>query len=152
MICFHFIIFEPSETTHVFGLYNPMLLWFAFISLSLSHQKQLIGKKRIATMRCDLLSFHYLWAIRNNYFRALESDLPVVICFHFIIFEPSETTLFVGQANHRMLWFAFISLSLSHQKQLSRPQYVNERCCDLLSFHYLWAIRNNLKPSTNLSR
>ena len=121
VICFHFIIFEPSETTNKYLLCTNILLWFAFISLSLSHQKQQY--------------FQYLY------------QFYVVICFHFIIFEPSETTAVIKMAVNGLLWFAFISLSLSHQKQRIITIFVMPLSCDLLSFHYLWAIRNNFLVS-----
>ena len=35
---------------------------------------------------CDLLSFHYLCAIRNSYPVQKGGFSVVVICFHFIIF------------------------------------------------------------------
>ena len=144
MICFHFIIFEPSETTNWKKEDSDNALWFAFISLSLSHQKQLLPRSRKWSARCDLLSFHYLWAIRNNFVCRSGEPPNVVICFHFIIFEPSETTVQLDFRGVVQLWFAFISLSLSHQKQPVIRVLPSRRCCDLLSFHYLWAIRNNL--------
>ena len=123
MICFHFIIFEPSETTFWFQANAFILLWFAFISLSLSHQKQHSLERPYYSYCCDLLSFHYLWAIRNN-----REDLVELI---------------------KLLWFAFISLSLSHQKQPILLTFSRILSCDLLSFHYLWAIRNNPKSQQN---
>ena len=67
--------------------------------------------------RCDLLSFHYLCAIRNSFSVPIHKLVFVVICFHFIIF------VLLGTA----------------AKCLG---YTNPRC-DLLSFHYLCAIRNS---------
>ena len=125
MICFHFIIFEPSETT-IFPIPLPVLC-------------------------CDLLSFHYLWAIRNNSRNKNGGKRVVVICFHFIIFEPSETTNNHYLCHASELWFAFISLSLSHQKQLFGFRLTPSFCCDLLSFHYLWAIRNNIRLSGRIT-
>ena len=174
VICFHFIIFEPSETTECHGTRSTRQLWFAFISLSLSHQKQLKSDLWYCRVCCDLLSFHYLWAIRNNILSVIIDSVDVVICFHFIIFEPSETTAAALTQIQTLLWFAFISLSLSHQKQQKGRFYPDRRvvicfhfiifepsettfcplptateCCDLLSFHYLWAIRNNRKRPRN---
>ena len=143
MICFHFIIFEPSETTSASRSMRYKALWFAFISLSLSHQKQHYERICVAYLCCDLLSFHYLWAIRNNDPSKIKIFGKVVICFHFIIFEPSETTFPTLGNWSKLLWFAFISLSLSHQKQPVEDRENERECCDLLSFHYLWAIRNN---------
>ena len=66
VICFHFSIFEPLETTTVFMVVFYDRLWFAFILVSLNHWKQ--------PSNC------YPWV------------RIVVICFHFSIFEPLETT------------------------------------------------------------
>ena len=71
----------------------------------------------MSIVRCDLLSFHYLCAIRNSLGTKLHTDFCVVICFHFIIFVLLGTALF---------FFKNILAS-----------------CDLLSFHYLCAIRNS---------
>ena len=68
---------------------------------------------------CDLLSFHYLCAIRNSENAYPLLLLNVVICFHFIIF------VLLGTAR------------CSASAQAER--------CDLLSFHYLCAIRNSSK-------
>ena len=65
VICFHFSIFEPLETAHIFLEIALLQLWFAFILVSLNHWKQ------HATRGCR--------------------KLLVVICFHFSIFEPLET-------------------------------------------------------------
>ena len=67
--------------------------------------------------RCDLLSFHYLCAIRNSYLHSCFSGARVVICFHFIIFVLLETA--------------------------DRKRNTIKGRCDLLSFHYLCAIRNS---------
>ena len=64
-----------------------------------------------------MLSFHYLCAIRNS---GEEDDVRrelVVICFHFIIFVLLGTAEYGG--------------------------FMDEMSCDLLSFHYLCAIRNS---------
>ena len=94
MICFHFSIFEPLETTMIAIEVNVLLLWFAFILVSLNHWKQLL-------------------------ITALTGSL-VVICFHFSIFEPLETTYCCGNVTRLMLWFAFILVSLNHWKQRKR--------------------------------
>ena len=44
--------------------------------------------------------------------------IRVVICFHFSIFEPLETTGDAISNPAFMLWFAFILVSLNHWKQL----------------------------------
>ena len=168
VICFHFIIFEPSETTLLSVTYCHRMLWFAFISLSLSHQKQ--PSKGGAGKKCVVICFHFiifepsettsswpgirlclLWFAfislslsHQKQHEIIEHiDDYVVICFHFIIFEPSETTVALPCSSNSLLWFAFISLSLSHQKQPKEVLSSPTARCDLLSFHYLWAIRNN---------
>ena len=60
VICFHFIIFVLLGTAEYGGFMDEM--------------------------SCDLLSFHYLCAIRNSYAIYLIASAIVVICFHFIIF------------------------------------------------------------------
>ena len=93
VICFHFSIFEPLETATVWKMYYQKLLWFAFILVSLNHWKQ-PGNNKITVV-------------------------PVVICFHFSIFEPLETAAWLRKDYPHMLWFAFILVSLNHWKQLS---------------------------------
>ena len=65
VICFHFIIFVLLETA--------------------------AGKVTLIGIRCDLLSFHYLCAIRNSISKIERGRFSVVICFHFIIFVLLET-------------------------------------------------------------
>ena len=40
VICFQISIFEPLETTAIFGQMQPKTLWFAFKLVSLNHWKQ----------------------------------------------------------------------------------------------------------------
>ena len=62
------------------------------------------------------------------------TDDGVVICFHFSIFEPLETTSASRwHTSHRLL-FAFILVSLNHLKQLSTALEHSFNSCDLLSF------------------
>ena len=108
VICFHFSIFEPLETAFPFIVYCVILLWFAFILVSLNHWKQR-----------DKMGYLHP---------------SVVICFHFSIFEPLETAGGIYGTRPDGLWFAFILVSLNHwkQRQLSTPSA--SFCCDLLSF------------------
>ena len=92
VICFHFSIFEPLETAQIKSTMSNKLLWFAFILVSLNHWKQLY-----------------------NYF---DIQVFVVICFHFSIFEPLETAADELTWRPKLLWFAFILVSLNHWKQL----------------------------------
>ena len=66
VICFHFTIFVVLETTEQRKDDNALLLWFAFILLSLSYWKQLHMCKHVMTNGCDLLSFYYLCRTGNN--------------------------------------------------------------------------------------
>ena len=91
VICFHFIIFVLLETA--------------------------ICRMNNELYSCDLLSFHYLCAIRNSAIHVDMRRIAVVICFHFIIF------VLLGTADLEIK--------------------ARETCCDLLSFHYLCAIRNS---------
>ena len=118
-------------------------LWFAFILLSLSYWKQQQNYKLKSNSRCDLLSFYYLCRTGNNYNDLRGLLLHVVICFHFTIFVVLETTEEVNTALVRLLWFAFILLSLSYWKQLPQPEEWREARCDLLSFYYLCRTGNN---------
>ena len=117
VICFHFTIFVVLETTSFREWLASLLLWFAFILLSLSYWKQ------------PAPSF-------------FESAF-VVICFHFTIFVVLETTQNPGECTRVELWFAFILLSLSYWKQLHTAQYQPFASCDLLSFYYLCRTGNN---------
>ena len=145
-----------------------VLLWFAFILLSLSYWKQLLMSSISGVISCDLLSFYYLCRTGNNPRRAERSGVAVVICFHFTIFVVLETTIGKSPRIHLPLWFAFILLSLSYWKQrwkrskislgvvicfhftifvvleTTRPwtaQWTDS--CDLLSFYYLCRTGNN---------
>ena len=66
-------------------------LWFAFIFLSLINQQQHITHALRMCICCDLLSFFYLWSISNS----------IVGCL----------------SRRKLLWFAFIFLSLINQQQ-----------------------------------
>ena len=90
VICFHFSIFEVSETSLVPLFYLCPQLWFAFILVSLKYRKHLL-----------------LYLITGN---------SVVICFHFSIFEVSETSANVQSLLASVLWFAFILVSLKYRK------------------------------------
>ena len=98
---------------------DEMELWFAFILLSLSYWKQLKNLELTVKNGCDLLSFYYLCRTGNNLMPINCSNNGVVICFHFTIFVVLETTSFNVGRSCRMLWFAFILLSLSYWKQHS---------------------------------
>ena len=117
VICFHFTIFVVLETTRDSERTLPILLWFAFILLSLSYWKQRKQPKPCATRRCDLLSFYYLCRTGNN---EIKSD-----------------------AEEASLWFAFILLSLSYWKQHFDWNPMQRKGCDLLSFYYLCRTGNN---------
>ena len=108
VICFHFSIFEPLETAINPFLFNHLRLWFAFILVSLNHWKQLT----------DFLTF----------------STSVVICFHFSIFEPLETAFELQRQIYRMLWFAFILVSLNHWKQLT--DFLTFSTSVVICFHF----------------
>ena len=137
MICFHFIIFVLSGTATDCIILCSRQLWFAFISLSLCYQGQLQITREIGKHRCDLLSFHYLCAIRDSTKSTAHGSLIVVICFHFIIFVLSGTASDNSYIRVILLWFAFISLSLCYQGQPFYPNVLRINSCDLLSFHFI---------------
>ena len=159
MICFHFSIFEPLETAYKIQLIHEVLLWFAFILVSLNHWKQHSSQPKIS--KYVVICFHFsifepletayiqqsiytclLWfafiLVSLNHWKQLFifrfSISRVVICFHFSIFEPLETAVTSLSHDPFRLWFAFILVSLNHWKQLFNSIYFNKICCDLLSF------------------
>ena len=143
VICFHFSIFEPLETTPGCVEVTEHLLWFAFILVSLNHWKQPeLKRKGLGTV---VICFHFsifeplettqwqrIWILKKLWFAFILVSLNhwkqllnrvyevegVVICFHFSIFEPLETTWTVSVIKIWWLWFAFILVSLNHWKQL----------------------------------
>ena len=117
VICFHFTIFVVLETTRRQQYIWTILLWFAFILLSLSYWKQ--------------------------HLRRESQKKLVVICFHFTIFVVLETTVAGHLECWLQLWFAFILLSLSYWKQLVNVLLTIRKSCDLLSFYYLCRTGNN---------
>ena len=125
MICFHFTIFVVLETTVFEPPVTSVVLWFAFILLSLSYWKQLYRVPPPPPTRCDLLSFYYLCRTGNN--ELLQSVAA------------------------SLLWFAFILLSLSYWKQPYRVIGRDLESCDLLSFYYLCRTGNNLTQRLPLS-
>ena len=118
MICFHFTIFVVLETTVAACAHPWLQLWFAFILLSLSYWKQLCSPTLSPAVSCDLLSFYYLCRTGNN--------------------------LIIKLTECKLLWFAFILLSLSYWKQRSPPPAIQGTGCDLLSFYYLCRTGNNV--------
>ena len=108
VICFHFSIFEVSETSVTLVIFYFAMLWFAFILVSLKYRKH--------------RKFPYL------------HRKSVVICFHFSIFEVSETSTTLQTATQCWLWFAFILVSLKYRKHLKTRWVPSSSRCDLLSF------------------
>ena len=108
VICFHFSIFEVSETSIIPYQWSIKTLWFAFILVSLKYRKHLEAKT----------SFNCF----------------VVICFHFSIFEVSETSIRIQTCSFQALWFAFILVSLKYRKHLIPKITYKILGCDLLSF------------------
>ena len=90
VICFHFSIFEVSETSFICFFVKGIKLWFAFILVSLKYRKH------------RSLTVHEIRI--------------VVICFHFSIFEVSETSVSSEPCATSELWFAFILVSLKYRK------------------------------------
>ena len=126
VICFHFTIFVVLETTQPRHGLHQVVLWFAFILLSLSYWKQPDRPTNQVWFCCDLLSFYYLCRTGNNGKT------------HLIVSEP--------------LWFAFILLSLSYWKQPWTYRTWPVRRCDLLSFYYLCRTGNNTRLSEQVCR
>ena len=143
MNCFHFHIFDISETASIFLIFWKIELWIAFIFISLTYQKQQNSVNTYADNRCELLSFSYLWHIRNSESSYRTMGKCVVNCFHFHIFDISETAIAQGISSAMSLWIAFIFISLTYQKQLLLLCKSAPGGCELLSFSYLWHIRNS---------
>ena len=125
-------------------LASVLLLWFAFILLSLSYWKQHSGWSAPFSHGCDLLSFYYLCRTGNNPGGLGTAWGQVVICFHFTIFVVLETTADSARSSPLALWFAFILLSLSYWKQHYNALVSRNIGCDLLSFYYLCRTGNNV--------
>ena len=134
MICFHFTIFVVLETTEYFFRKWWIMLWFAFILLSLSYWKQREVGYLCVRPRCDLLSFYYLCRTGNNESWVSMCSLVVVICFHFTIFVVLETTKEYVMSAPSRLWFAFILLSLSYWKQ--QPERGKRKSRVVICFHF----------------
>ena len=120
VICFHFCIFVVLATTAKHYLNTRLLLWFAFIFVSLSYWQQ----RKYTSVR----------------------GYSVVICFHFCIFVVLATTSRRQTPATRMLWFAFIFVSLSYWQQPINYNITPQSSCDLLSFLYLCRTGNNNAP------
>ena len=58
----------------------------------------------------------------------------VVICFHFSIFEPLETVERIQTVLQKLLWFAFILVSLNHWKQCRNRKAVTKTV--VICFHF----------------
>ena len=80
-----------------------------------------------------LIKIHYLWKTNTH----TDTHTHVVICFHFSIFEPLETAMWICYRHYRGLWFAFILVSLNHWKQRTTVWRLYWNRCDLLSFVYI---------------
>ena len=143
VICFHFCIFVVLATTLSFTCYASLLLWFAFIFVSLSYWQQRRGQEYFFHSSCDLLSFLYLCRTGNNTATSTNWGATVVICFHFCIFVVLATTITLTYSWSHKLWFAFIFVSLSYWQQRSVNRINFSYRCDLLSFLYLCRTGNN---------
>ena len=95
-------------------------LWFAFILVSLNHWKQ----------QNEPIIFWY----------------TVVICFHFSIFEPLETARKQVKWWVRLLWFAFILVSLNHWKQ----PYLNTENSNSVVICFHFSIFEPLETAENM--
>ena len=66
VICFHYFIFDILHTTNSYRGGSQVLLWFAFIILSLTYCTQQEHESDMFYVRCDLLSLFYLWHTAHN--------------------------------------------------------------------------------------
>ena len=126
-------------------------MWIAFIFISLTYQKQSTPVKIMTEKSCELLSFLYLWHIRNSLIILWIVFRIVVNCFHFYIFDISETVLLTICSSTSTLWIAFIFISLTYQKQWLVLFSLTCFSCELLSFLYLWHIRNSTVERVGLA-
>ena len=97
---------------------------------------------------CELLSFLYLWTIKSIFSFLDSMLLTVVNCFHFCIFELSKASHCLYNRETKGLWIAFIFVSLNYQKHLLTTRIEVFRCCELLSFLYLWTIKSIMSIRT----
>ena len=118
LLSFYYLCRTDNNNLLQFG--DVLLLWFAFILLSLSYWQQLTRRGVSLTDGCDLLSFYYLCRTDNNQWTVERFAKAVVICFHFTIFVVLTTTVKSLPALRVKLWFAFILLSLSYWQQQKR--------------------------------
>ena len=134
VICFHFSNFEPLETAPKPHLFQNGRLWFAFILVTLSHWKQ--------PSFSEISNIFWLWfafiLVTLSHWKqpsiACPTPWAVVICFHFSNFEPLETAIEQLILDFRMLWFAFILVTLSHWKQPYLCRYILNMV--VICFHF----------------
>ena len=143
MICLKICTFVASKTTIGKTNNTQTQLWFAWKSVPLWHQKQLVNVSRLIPSSCDLLENLYLCGIKNNATATILTPEPVVICLKICTFVASKTTSKYGERLFVALWFAWKSVPLWHQKQLGTEEGIYLRGCDLLENLYLCGIKNN---------
>ena len=141
--CFHFCIFDVLRTVKSKYSSSFARLWIAFIFVSLTYWGQSPMLLLQAPPCCELLSFLYLWRIEDSCYEVSLSAVAVVNCFHFCIFDVLRTVTEIHQQIYNMLWIAFIFVSLTYWGQLCSCSLVAHRCCELLSFLYLWRIEDS---------
>ena len=117
-------------------------MWIAFIFVSLNYQKHCTKFNTLINIRCELLSFLYLWTIKSITHSSKEMGLIVVNCFHFCIFELSKAFVWCASRMLFKLWIAFIFVSLNYQKHFRMCRVWRQIRCELLSFLYLWTIKS----------
>ena len=108
VICFHFSNFALLGTAASQAKERFVLLWFAFILVTLHYWEQL---------RVNLSNLH-----------------SVVICFHFSNFALLGTASRWISREVCLLWFAFILVTLHYWEQLFHRWFLSQLRCDLLSF------------------
>ena len=73
--------------------YKKVRLWTYFHFPIFVPQRTTKSARLQANSSCDLLSFSYLCATKNNPAVRTQGGHPVVICFHFLIFVLQRTTI-----------------------------------------------------------
>ena len=143
MICFEFIIFALSITADAEYIKSGASLWFASNLLFLHYQSQQYFRKKNCCHRCDLLRIYYFCTINHSNAVFEFNNIPVVICFEFIIFALSITAIPSGNSSTISLWFASNLLFLHYQSQLKELTSIPLDCCDLLRIYYFCTINHS---------
>ena len=143
MNCFQKIVSLIFWTTHAANVPHAERLWIAFKKLYLWYSEQQIGRLRIGTNCCELLSKNCIFDILNNWGNARRTYGCVVNCFQKIVSLIFWTTIEFNPPNLWWLWIAFKKLYLWYSEQLISEREIVLDSCELLSKNCIFDILNN---------